>query len=815
MNDSVKSADAKHSLDKAQLEKFIDEQFDIEHKMQIEVKNITITDKCVNDDVRRHRKLLDEMFKQWEQDLLQFFDHRLTVLCREMHRELPKNMNTYPYLKLLPPKDYVAIMMNQLRVVLDGSESFSLACGQLASEMGRQVLQRYQMRSREKNGITEKIRQNYKTYVDIYSSEKCSDLPRQLWQRITHHTQHDGASIGNTQKITWPYDIQTSIGDVLLNILLDDLKFDASVANAKKESGSSSKKVLYVIYRNRELKVRREVRMHQKLKQVYDRAKTDILLFNTNEIPMVCYPMPWLSSNYGGYLSTESTLMRLPLGEEEILVDKVPEPQLYPSLDALNQLGALPWRINTRILDLAIHIFNLGGDEKLNIPLTPDENLKNEHLRYRRMTRDEFNAIDRSSKSYQTNQNEINSLYCDTLYKLSLSNHYRDRVFWLPHNMDFRGRVYPIPPHLTHISADLSRSMLCFHRKQPLGEYGLDRLKVHCVNLTGNKKRVSIAERLAYANDIIDDIIDSADRPLDGKRWWLDSDDPWQTLATCMEITDAIRSPNPQEFLSNLPVHQDGSCNGLQHYAALGRDAEGAASVNLGVSERPQDVYSTVAEHVEKIRQMHANGMSSSNEDNIQKHAAIAKTLAGYIDRKVVKQTVMTSVYGVTPHGAMLQIKKQLMLSDFPPSDLNKAATYLSKITMEGLTEMCTAAREIQTWLTTVAKHASKHDHIRWVTPLDLPVIQPYTAKPPKRSSKQRTSFAPNFVHSLDSSHMMLTALNCDKAGLTFVSVHDCFWTHANKVPLMSQICREQFVLLHSQPILEDLARSFSEQDFK
>ena len=29
----------------------------------------------------------------------------------------------------------------------------------------------------------------------------------------------------------------------------------------------------------------------------------------------------------------------------------------------------------------------------------------------------------------------------------------------------------------------------------------------------------------------------------------------------------------PADYLCALPVHQDGSCNGLQHYAALGRDA--------------------------------------------------------------------------------------------------------------------------------------------------------------------------------------------------------------------------------------------------
>lgn len=44
---------------------------------------------------------------------------------------------------------------------------------------------------------------------------------------------------------------------------------------------------------------------------------------------------------------------------------------------------------------------------------------------------------------------------------------------------------------------------------------------------------------------------------------------------------------------------QDGSCNGLQHYAALGRDLEGGKSVNLVPSDQPQDVYKGVAEAVQ------------------------------------------------------------------------------------------------------------------------------------------------------------------------------------------------------------------------
>lgn len=38
----------------------------------------------------------------------------------------------------------------------------------------------------------------------------------------------------------------------------------------------------------------------------------------------------------------------------------------------------------------------------------------------------------------------------------------------------------------------------------------------------------------------------------------------------------------------------------------------------------------------------------------------LAKSLEGFIIRKVVKQTIMTSVYGVTNYGAQLQIEGQL-----------------------------------------------------------------------------------------------------------------------------------------------------------
>lgn len=83
--------------------------------------------------------------------------------------------------------------------------------------------------------------------------------------------------------------------------------------------------------------------------------------------------------------------------------------------------------------------------------------------------------------------------------------------------------------------------------------------------------------------------------------WWTKSDEPWQTLAACKEINNALQSENIEEYITGFPIHQDGSCNGLQHYAALGRDQIGAESVNLYPSSTPQDVYNVVANMVCEI----------------------------------------------------------------------------------------------------------------------------------------------------------------------------------------------------------------------
>jgi DNA-directed RNA polymerase len=80
----------------------------------------------------------------------------------------------------------------------------------------------------------------------------------------------------------------------------------------------------------------------------------------------------------------------------------------------------------------------------------------------------------------------------------------------------------------------------------------------------------------------------------------------------------------------------------------------------------------------------------------------------------------------------------------------------------------------------------------------------------PINVTRQRTAFPPNLIHSIDSSHMMFTALECDKAGIAFAAVHDSYWTHAADVDIMNKILREQFIYLHKQPLLEQIQDSFA-----
>nr|CAA69305.1 mitochondrial single-subunit DNA-dependent RNA polymerase [Chenopodium album] len=544
-------------------------------------------------------------------------------------------------------------------------------------------------------------------------------------------------------------------------------------------------------------------------------------------MPMLIPPLNWTGYDKGAYLYLPSYIMRTHgVKQQRDAIKRVArDNNLCTVFEALDTLGNTKWRVNKKVLSIIDRIWASGGcladlvdREDMPLPGEPDTDDAEEIKKWKWKV-----------KHVKKDNAERHSQRCDTELKLAVARKMKDEEgFYYPHNLDFRGRAYPMHPHLNHLGSDLCRGILEFAEGRPLGKSGLNWLKVHVANLyAGGVDKLSYEGRVAFTENRLDDVFDSADRPLEGRRWWLTAEDPFQCLAACINLTDALRSSSPEDYLSHIPIHQDGSCNGLQHYAALGRDKLGAEAVNLVAGGKPADVYSGIAARVFEIMRGDAE-----KDPSIEPNAFHAKLLLNQVDRKLVKQTVMTSVYGVTYIGVRDQIKRRLKERDaiVDDNDLFAASCYAAKTTMTALEEMFEAARSIMGWLGDCAKIiASENQPARWSTPLGLPVVQPYRNHGRRlvktslqvltlrcdtdkvMAKRQRTAFPPNFVHSLDGSHMMMTAIACKKAGMNFAGVHDSYWTHACDVDKMNQILREKFVELYEQPILENLLESFQE----
>lgn len=83
--------------------------------------------------------------------------------------------------------------------------------------------------------------------------------------------------------------------------------------------------------------------------------------------------------------------------------------------------------------------------------------------------------------------------------------------------------------------------MLTFAEAKPLGNRGFYWLKVHLANLAGNDK-ISFDERASFTDENMENIRAAVDDPFGENRWWMSLEDPFQALATCHEIVQAIDS---------------------------------------------------------------------------------------------------------------------------------------------------------------------------------------------------------------------------------------------------------------------------------
>ena len=777
------------------------------------------------------KKSLNAKLWNWYSDMLPLMKKEVARCKREMlaAKGPSKKYDYAPYLALVnPEKMCVITILELLKLNSTGGIAEGMRTARAVISVGKSIEMEFRSEQLLKN--------------ESYMLKDINKKSNEFKKYIRNAKKSLRSLHLDEAKVIWPQSIRAKVGSVLISLLINVARVPVEgidpITNQKVYGDAPAFSHSYQYHSGIKLGV---IRIHPALTRQLNGDKM-IASVQPQLLPMLVKPRPWVSSKSGGYYYSQSNLVRTKDSPEQTAyIDAASKSHAIDQVyDGLNVLGETSWTVNRRMFDVISQVWNTGKPF-LEIPGIQQA------IQY--LPRPPSDADPSVVNKWKEQNKEIanefasnRSMRCDMNYKLEIARAFLGEKFYFPHNMDFRGRAYPLSPHFNHLGNDMSRSLLTFWKGKRLGKDGLMWLKVHLANLYGVNK-VPIEGRVQFVEDHMDDIRNAVENPLESNdQWWLKSDKPWQTLATCYELIEALKLENPEDFISHQPVHQDGTCNGLQHYAALGGDMIGASQVNLIPDVKPNDVYMHVANNVKANL---IEKLKTKPDDEI------AKFFVENINRKIVKQTVMTHVYGVTLVGATLQIDKQIhaMIGDKKKS--LAYANYLAKEVFAAIRQSFNSAHLIQDWLGECCTRVSKSirldidkksleknnkpdfmTSVIWTTPLGLPIVQPYREVSKKQvdtnlqtvfisdpfavnqinARRQKAGFPPNFIHSLDASHMLMSASKCYKDGLEFASVHDSYWTHAADIPTMNKNLREQFVALHEVDLIERLKNEFDER---
>jgi DNA-directed RNA polymerase, mitochondrial len=542
-------------------------------------------------------------------------------------------------------------------------------------------------------------------------------------------------------------------------------------------------------------------------------------------LPMVERPKPWTTIYDGGYYVKPPTaretclITAITKGHREVLEGA----DLSSVFQAVNALQETPWAINTDILAVMVHAWEHSMDhpalpDREDRPMPPWTDAEEYDERggpIRKIWR-------RQARLAKEHNNTQRGRRLDFLRHIRVAQDYQDvERLYFPYFLDFRGRAYPLSSSISPQGADHSRALLRFAQPKVLGSEGWDWLRIHGANLFGEDK-IPFQERIEWVEEHHKLIRACAQDP-HGILWWTEADSPWQFLAFCFEYSEACEySGGPEEYPSSLVVHVDGSCNGLQHYAALLRDEEAGRAVNLVPGDTPQDIYRVVAECTEaKLRAVpedhpdfwHAQGWLSFG-----------------IDRKITKRAVMTVPYAVSYRSALAYVREAVREkidvgdAENPFGEaITEATLTLGHYVWEAIQEVVTSAIVGMAYLKRVAQICNDHQQpIIWRSPIGLVCYQGYRDTTRRRvrtkfhgsqvvfsvrepldtldTRKQLSAIAPNFIHSMDASALMFTVNLLHDQGIRhFAMVHDSYGTHAANMAPLNVALRAVFVAIYQQ----------------
>lgn len=113
----------------------------------------------------KYREVLEEHYKLWEQSALTAFQRDLSALSAKRN---PLNME--PFLRCLPIKDYITIIIEEAKIIAQGSETYSPTVNMLYKDLGAKVYNKYLVLLKEKSGVLDKIKDVHNNYCTHYAA---------------------------------------------------------------------------------------------------------------------------------------------------------------------------------------------------------------------------------------------------------------------------------------------------------------------------------------------------------------------------------------------------------------------------------------------------------------------------------------------------------------------------------------------------------------------------------------------------------------------------------------------------------------------
>ncbi len=373
----------------------------------------------------------------------------------------------------------------------------------------------------------------------------------------------------------------------------------------------------------------------------------------SHQAPLIERPLDWgpYGISRGGYHFRTLPFFKFHWKNQKIreFLDKINEPDWFTEVfAATNALQQTAWCINRRVWEVVEICYELAGvqiaalrDATLFAPKTGQHGTEegptaavdpaNDHeadlppnaLREQldALTPKQRNAWMKWLKSednfYHRRGGRPKGPGAQITYRVVLSTLLdalpRPEIFYA-YQADARGRLYPLGSILHPQGDDLNRALLEFADAlpltaagvRPLAIYGSQQIKDDTIlqhfRIEGRDKP-TLDERVAWIEAHSEQIVRCAANPL-GETWWRGSDGqhgpqvskPFTFLAFCFAWADYQRYGELASCA--LPVHVDGTCNGLQHIGALMRDRSLATATNVLPSPLPRDIYSEVASAV-------------------------------------------------------------------------------------------------------------------------------------------------------------------------------------------------------------------------